>query len=83
MLMMPLQVAPSMDFIHGGTDLLADYSYFSNAVKICLIVKPTLLCQAKAIFHGSGIVITDSGKRQLLSLQPLLKVMCGKRWLLG
>ena len=52
----------------------------------CLIVKPTLLRQAKAIFRGSGVVITDSGKRhlvQLLGLQSLLKVLCRKRWLLG
>ena len=42
-----------------------DYGYCPNAAKTCLIVKPTLLCQAKAIFHGSGVVITDSGKRHL------------------
>ena len=40
-----------------------DYGYYPNAAKTCLIVKPTLLRQAKAIFHGSGVVITDSGKR--------------------
>ena len=42
-----------------------DYGYFPNPIKTCLIVKPSLLCRAKTLFHGTGIVISDSGKHHL------------------
>jgi len=37
-----------------------------NPIKICLIVKPYLVCQAKALFRGIGVVISDSGRCHLL-----------------
>ena len=43
----------------------ADYGYFPNAVKTCLIVKPQHLRKARALFHGTGVVITAAGKRHL------------------
>ena len=39
-----------------------DYGYFPNP---CLIVKPSFLHQAKTLFRGTGIVISDPGKRHL------------------
>jgi len=42
-----------------------DFGYFPNAVKICLIVKPQHLRKAKTLFHGTGVIITDSGRRHL------------------
>ena len=47
------------------TALGPDYGYFPNAVKTCLIVKPQHLRKARALFHGTGVVITDAGKRHL------------------
>ena len=47
------------------TTLGPDYGYFSNAVKTCLIVKPQHLRKARALFHGTGVVITAAGKRYL------------------
>ena len=40
-----------------------DFGYFPNAIKTCLIVKPQHL--RKALFWGTGVVITDAGKRHL------------------
>ena len=42
-----------------------DYGYFPNPIKTCLIVKPSLLRRAKTLFRGTGIVVLDSGKRQM------------------
>ena len=44
-----------------------DFGYFQNAVKACLIVKPQHLRKARAVFRGTGVVITDAGKRHLCS----------------
>jgi len=43
----------------------SDYRYFSNGVKTCLIAKPQYLRKARVLFHGSGMVITDSGRHHL------------------
>ena len=46
----------SLRGLHSWWDRLVcldpDYGYFTDAVKTCFIVKPTLLDQAKAIFRG-------------------------------
>ena len=33
------------------------YGYFPNTIQTCLIVKPSLVCQAKILFHGTGIAL--------------------------
>ena len=42
-----------------------DFGYFPNAVKTCLIVKSQHLHRARILFRGTGVVITDVGKRHL------------------
>ena len=34
-------------------------------IKTCIIVKPQHLPKARALFCGTGVVITDAGKRHL------------------
>ena len=42
-----------------------DFGYFPNSAKTCLIVKPQHFRRARALFQGTGVVITDAGKRHL------------------
>ena len=42
-----------------------DFEYFPNAVKTCLIVKLQHLRKARALFWGTGVVITDASKCHL------------------
>ena len=53
-----------------------DFGYFPNAVKTCLIVKQQHLCKTKTLFHGTGVIITDSGRHHLgsaLGMNEFLK----------
>ena len=45
-----------------------DFGYFPNTSKTCLIVKPSFAHQAKTLFFGTGIIVSDSGKRYLGSV---------------
>jgi len=36
--------------------------YFPNPSKTCLIVKPSFVHQAKTLFCGTGVIVSDSGK---------------------
>jgi len=47
--------------IHSGPE----FSYYPNATKTCLIVKCQRLRKARALFRGTGVVVTDDGKRHL------------------
>jgi len=42
-------------------------TYFPNASKTCLIVKPQHLWKARALFRGTGVIITDAGRCHLSS----------------
>ena len=42
-----------------------DYGYQPNAAKTCIIVKEEYLAQAVTLFEGTGISITQEGKRYL------------------
>jgi len=42
-----------------------DFGYFPNASKTCLIMKPQHLQKARALFCGTGVVVTDAGRHHL------------------
>ena len=42
-----------------------DYGYFPNASKTCLIVKEGQIDEAKSLFEGTDVVITEEGKKYL------------------
>ena len=54
-----------------------DFGYFSNASKIFLIVKSQHLCKARALFWGTGVVITDVGKLHLDFVLGTIKILSG------
>jgi len=54
-----------------------DFGYFSNASKIFLIVKSQHLCKARALFWGTGVVITDVGKLHLGFVLGTIKFLSG------
>ena len=60
-----------------------DFVYFPNAVKTCLIVKPQHL---RTLFYGSGVIITESGRRHLgsaLGTNDFMKSYVQNKVLLG
>jgi len=63
-----------------------DFGYFPNAVKTCLIVKPQNIHKARTLFHGTGVIIADTGKRHLgsvLGTNYFMKSYAQIRFLLG
>ena len=58
-------VGGSLESLRSWWDSLINFGYFPNSSKTCLIMKPQHLRKARALFHGTGVVITDAGRCHL------------------